>query len=425
PYTVTVNTGSGDGTIRLDVVAAGATISDAVGNALTANFNTGDVVTIDKTAPTVQSINRADADPTSAASVGFNVTFSEAVSNVNAADFALASSGVSSPSITNVTDSGPYVVTVGTGTGSGTIGLNLVDDDSIVDAVGNKLGGTGNGNGNFTGQVYTVTRTPFAPANLAATSGLNAHVPLTWDAANGAATYNVKRSPVNNTSYTTIATGVAATNYDDLTAVNGTTYFYKVSATNGQGEGPDSNEVSATPAAPLAAPSPVSVAVGDAKVFLSWPAVPGATTYNVKRGTTSGTHPVVTNTASPSFTDSTVTNGTTYFYVVTSVGAGESVPSAEVAATPNTPSVLGIVVSQVYGGGGNSGATLRYDFVELYNRGTQTVSLSGWFVHYTSAASGTWTATNSPTALSGTIAPGRYYLVQEASGANTAAANLP
>lgn len=425
PYTLHVTTGSGDGTIRLDVVAATATINDAAGNALVADFNTGEVFAIDKTVPTVQSIDRDDADPTSAASVDFIATFSESVSDVTAADFALATSGVTSASIASVTGSGPWTVTVNTGSGSGTIGLNLVDDDSITDTATNKLGGTGLGNGNFTGQVYTVTKAPLAPANLAATGGLDSHVPLTWDAANGALTYNVKRSPVNNTSYTTIATGVAVTSYDDLTAVNGTTYFYKISATNGQGEGPDSNEVSATPAAPLAAPSPVSVAVGNAQVFLSWPAVAGATTYNVKRGTSTGVYDVTTNTASLSFTDSTVTNGTTYYYVVTSVGAGESGPSAEVTATPNTPSVLGVVMSQVYGGGGNSGATLRYDFVELYNRGTQTVSLNGWFVHYTSAASGTWTATNSPTALSGTIAPGRYYLVQEASGANTLAANLP
>jgi len=418
PFTVDVATGSGDGTIRLDVAGASATINDAAGNALTADFNTGDVTTIDKSAPSVQSIARANTDPTSAASVDFTVTFNEPVTGVDAADFALAASGVSSPSITSVTGSGPYTVTVNTGSGSGTLGLNLADDDSIADAAGNLLGGTGNGNGNFTGQVYTVQKAPLAPANLTATSGLDSHVPLTWDAANGATTYNVKRSPTNNTSYTTIASGVAVTNYDDTTAVNGTTYFYKVSATNGQGEGPDSNEVSATPSAPLAPPSPVTAAVGDARVILSWPAVSGATSYNVKRGTTSGSYTVTTSAPSNTFTDTTVSNGTTYFYVVTSVGGSESTPSAEVSATPNTPSVLGVVISQVYGGGGNAGATLKNDFVELFNRGTQTVSLTGWFVHYTSAASGTWTASNSPTALSGTIAPGRYYLVQEAAGAS-------
>ena len=51
-----------------------------------------------------------------------------------------------------------YTVSVNTGTGSGTLGLNLVDDDTIVDGLGNKLGGTGAGNGNFTGEVYDIDR---------------------------------------------------------------------------------------------------------------------------------------------------------------------------------------------------------------------------------------------------------------------------
>ena len=46
----------------------------------------------------------------------------------------------------------------GAGSGSGTLGLDLVDDDTIEDGAGNKLGGTGTGNGNFTGQVYNIDR---------------------------------------------------------------------------------------------------------------------------------------------------------------------------------------------------------------------------------------------------------------------------
>lgn len=71
-----------------------------------------------------------------------------------------------------------------------------------------------------------------------------------------------------------------------------------------------------------------------------------------------------------------------------------------------------IVISQVYGGGGNSGATLKNDFIELYNRGTATVSVTGWSVQYGSQNGTTWQATN----LTGSIAPGKYYLIQEAQG---------
>ncbi|HEX6745398.1 MAG TPA: lamin tail domain-containing protein, partial [Solirubrobacteraceae bacterium] len=73
----------------------------------------------------------------------------------------------------------------------------------------------------------------------------------------------------------------------------------------------------------------------------------------------------------------------------------------------------GIVVNEVYGGGGNSGATYTTDFIELRNRGTAAVSLDGWSVQYDSAgATGNWQVTQ----LTGSIAPGAIYLVAEATG---------
>ncbi|HYP05634.1 MAG TPA: lamin tail domain-containing protein [Bryobacteraceae bacterium] len=80
-----------------------------------------------------------------------------------------------------------------------------------------------------------------------------------------------------------------------------------------------------------------------------------------------------------------------------------------------------IVVSQVYGGGGNAGAPLRNDFIELFNRGALPVNVTGWSVQYGSATGADWQVTP----LSGTIEPRRYYLVQQAAGANTAATALP
>jgi len=81
----------------------------------------------------------------------------------------------------------------------------------------------------------------------------------------------------------------------------------------------------------------------------------------------------------------------------------------------------GVVVSQIYGGGGNAGATFRNDYVELFNAGSATVDLSGWTVQYATAAGTTWQTTP----LSGTIAPGRYYLIQLASNADVGAALPP
>jgi endonuclease G len=79
-----------------------------------------------------------------------------------------------------------------------------------------------------------------------------------------------------------------------------------------------------------------------------------------------------------------------------------------------------VVISQVYGGGGNSGATYKNDFIELYNAGTTTVSLSTYAVQYTSATGSSW----SETTLSGSIAAGHYYLIQEAAGSG-GTQNLP
>jgi hypothetical protein len=83
-------------------------------------------------------------------------------------------------------------------------------------------------------------------------------------------------------------------------------------------------------------------------------------------------------------------------------------------------SAADVVISQIYPGGGTSGATYRSDFVEIFNRGGAAVDLSGWSVQITSGSGTTWQVTG----LSGSLAPGQYYLVQEftASGGSQ---NLP
>jgi predicted extracellular nuclease len=88
---------------------------------------------------------------------------------------------------------------------------------------------------------------------------------------------------------------------------------------------------------------------------------------------------------------------------------------------PATPSAAGqtpaaepsVVISQVYGGGGNSGAFYTNDFVELFNRGGAPATLDGWSVQYASATGSTWQVTP----VSGTLQPGQYYLIQMAAGA--------
>ncbi len=163
-YTVTVNSGTGNGTLRLDVidddtVINGSSVPLGGAGSGNGNFTTGESYTVDKTSPSVSSSVRAGASPTSATSVAFTVTFSESVSGVNAADFTVTSTGsIAGAAVTNVSGTGAaYTVTVGSYTGTGTIRVDLIDDDTVVDTANNALGGAGAGNGNFnTGEAYTI-----------------------------------------------------------------------------------------------------------------------------------------------------------------------------------------------------------------------------------------------------------------------------
>ncbi|MEA2219963.1 MAG: hypothetical protein QOJ35_2589 [Solirubrobacteraceae bacterium] len=170
-YTVTASTGSGSGTLGLNLVDDDSIVdagANPLGGSGAGNGNrSGQTYALDRTAPVATSIARADPTPTNAGTAHWTVTFGESVSGVGAGDFALATTGVSGPAIGSVTGSGAtYTVTASTGGGDGTVGLNLVDDDSIVDAAANPLGGSGAGNGNLTGQVYAIDKTAPALSSL-------------------------------------------------------------------------------------------------------------------------------------------------------------------------------------------------------------------------------------------------------------------
>jgi fibronectin type 3 domain-containing protein len=180
---------------------------------------------------------------------------------------------------------------------------------------------------------------PLAPTGLNATAG-NASVGLAWNASAGATSYNVLRSTTDGGPYGNVATGVNSASYTDNTVVNDTTYYYVVQAANSAGTSGNSDQASATPtcAAP-AAPTSLSAAGGDRRVTLSWTASAGATSYNVKRSTADGGPYTTVATGVPttgySDTDPALTNGTTYYYVVSAVNAcTEGANSPQASATP-------------------------------------------------------------------------------------------
>jgi hypothetical protein len=138
---------SGQGELRLDLIDDDS-IVDGEGAPLggagiwNGSFQ-GQTYTVDQVAPTVLAINRTNSNPSppGAATANYSVTFSEPVTGVDAADFALATTGSVAANPTVVVSGGPaaYSVTVNGLLGTGTLGLNLVDNSTILDLHGNRL----------------------------------------------------------------------------------------------------------------------------------------------------------------------------------------------------------------------------------------------------------------------------------------------
>ena len=244
-YTVSVNTGSGNGTVGLNLTD-NDTIQDGAGNRLgglgagNGNF-TGETYVVDKTHPTVQSINRAEGETTNASTVTWTVTFSEAVSDVTAADFALVQEdGLTGALIANVAPTpGPapastWTVTASTGTGNGKLGLNLVDDDSIKDLATNKLGGEGTGNGNFTGQKYIVDRTgPAVEDMVRLSANPTTQTSVTWRVIFSESSTGVD---TNGADFDLVPSGgVTGASITSVTPVDGKTFDVLVNTGTGDG----------------------------------------------------------------------------------------------------------------------------------------------------------------------------------------------
>ena len=204
---------------------------------------------------------------------------------------------------------------------------------------------------------------PAAPAGVVATVG-NARVSLAWTASSGTTDYHVKRATVSGGPYAQVGAPTTAA-YTDTGLTNGTTYYYVVTALNTAGESGNSAEVNAKPVAPLQIPSvPAGVVgtAGNAQVGLTWTASSGATSYHVKRATVSGG--LYTQVGAPSaaaYTDTGLTNGTTYYYVVSALNtAGESANSSQISVKPVAPVQIPGVPTGVVATAGNAQVGLTW-----------------------------------------------------------------
>ncbi|MGA7853451.1 MAG: glycoside hydrolase family 44 protein [Candidatus Acidiferrales bacterium] len=230
------------------------------------------------------------------------------------------------------------------------IALLLLHTGCVGTSGSSHSGGGGGGNS-----------TPATPTGLAATAG-NAQITLSWAADSGATGYYVKRSTTTGGPYTQIATQ-STTTYVNAGLTNGTKYFYVVAAYSSAGSSANSAEVSATPALPPpSAPTGLSAAAGNAQITVRWNASTGATSYQVKRSTTSGAETQISAPTANSFTDAGLSNGTKYFYVVSAVNAGgESANSSEVSATATAPATPPATPTGLQATAGNAQVALTWN----------------------------------------------------------------
>ena len=254
-----------------------------------------------------------------------------------------ASSGATSYNVKRATVSGGPYTTVATGvtaTSYSDTGLTASTTYYYVVSAVNSAGESPNSSEK---SATTLVAIPPAPTGLTATAVSSSQINLSWSASTGATSYNVKRATVSGGPYTTVATGVTATNYNNTGLAASTTYYYVVSAVNTSGESPNSSEKSATTQSGVSAPpAPTNLTatvVSSNQINLTWSTSTGATSYNVKRATVSGGPytTIATGVTATNYSNTGLTPSTTYYYVVSAVNsAGESPNSSEKSATTSS-----------------------------------------------------------------------------------------
>ncbi|MFV8325301.1 LamG-like jellyroll fold domain-containing protein [Flavobacterium sp. ZS1P14] len=175
---------------------------------------------------------------------------------------------------------------------------------------------------------------PAAPSGVTAAVNNVTRISVSWPAVANASSYTVKRSLSSSGPFTAIQTGIIGTSFIDASPQPEVSNYYVVTALAGTFESGNSNVVSAS--VPPAVPSMPIVVNNSNSIDLSWNAASGAVTYKVKRGTVSGgSYTTLATVSTTSYTDTNVSSGSPYYYVVSSMGNTlESANSAEAFGVP-------------------------------------------------------------------------------------------
>lgn len=209
------------------------------------------------------------------------------------------------------------------------------------------LAGCGGGSGGASSEVVSgvAAVAPASPTALTAVGGTG-QVTLSWAPVSNATSYNVYYAAASGvTTVNGIKVASAGNPHLQTGLAAGTTYYFIVTAVNGAGESAASAQTSAATAstspvlvAPVA-PTGIIATGGVNQVSISWPAVAGATSYNIYwanvPGVTKANGVKITNATTP-YIQTGLAAGTTYYYIVTAVNsAGEGVASSQASAATN------------------------------------------------------------------------------------------
>jgi len=217
------------------------------------------------------------------------------------------------------------------------------NDNNSNNSNGNNSGsGDNNSNSNGNNSGSGTTTKPSPPTEINATILSKNSIRITWNAVSGATSYQVYYGTPGN-SDPVLSRNVTGTSWDYTSLTSGT-YYFKVSAKNSAGEGTASSIISAVLAKPNTPTNIAASALSSNSIQISWSASGSGGTpskYNIYRSTSSSSgYSLISsvNVPATSYTNTGLTTGTTYYYLVSSENpVGESDRSSYVSATPTAP----------------------------------------------------------------------------------------
>jgi len=292
----------------------------------------------------VRAFNGTDSVNSSEVSVkpiaSFTLTAATAASSTSIDVTWNSAAGADTYDIRYGTTSGSYTTTVSGVTSTHTLtGLTANTLYYVIVRANNAQGAGTTRNSN---ELNARTATA-APATLAITTTPGV-ASLTWSAATGATSYKIFRGTTSGI-YSEIATGITATNYQDNSISNGVTYYFVVKAFNGA-DSANSNEASAQAISDFSITS--TTAPSTSTIQVTWPAVTGAASYDVRYGTTTGSYTTTVTGVSSPYTISGLAANTLYYIAVratNAVGAGSSTTSTETSQRTPVAAPTGLVAT--------------------------------------------------------------------------------